>query len=236
MHRESQKAKRARAIQIAQALQGYYPHADTELVYDNDPFHLTIAVLLSAQTTDKAVNKVTPVLWSRYPTIEALAAAKLADVEEIIRPIGFYHTKAQHVIACAQMVLTDFHGQVPQSMEELQRLPGVGRKTANVISNTAFGKVYGIAVDTHVFRITHLLGLSNAATPAQTEQDLMKLLPRPYWTPLNHELVLFGREICIARRPKCGVCPLAAYCPSAAGTGDAAKSASASTPVQAAQD
>ncbi|MBR2790856.1 MAG: endonuclease III [Eggerthellaceae bacterium] len=214
MPRESKTAKRARAAELARLLDERYPDAQTELIHDGDPFHLVVAVLLSAQTTDKAVNKVTPVLWERYPTIEDLAGASVQDVEEILRSIGFYHTKAKNVIGCARMVLTDFGGTVPQTMEELQRLPGVGRKTANIVTNVAFGKVNGIAVDTHVFRITHLLGLSTADTPTATEQDLLALFPKESWEPLNHQLVMYGREVCVARRPRCGECILAHLCPS----------------------
>ena len=214
MARESKTTKRARAAEIARLLGERYPEARTELVYDGDPFHLVVAVLLSAQTTDKAVNKVTPVLWEHYPTLEALAGAKQADVEEILRSIGFYHTKAKNVIGCARMVLTEFGGDVPHTMEELERLPGVGRKTANIVTNVAFGEVNGIAVDTHVFRITHLLGLSKAETPAATEQDLLSLFPKESWEPLNHQLVMYGREVCIARRPKCAECILSHLCPS----------------------
>ena len=214
MPRESKTAKRARAAEIARLLAERYPEARTELIYDGDPFHLVVAVLLSAQTTDKAVNKVTPVLWERYPTLEDLAGARQEDVEEILRSIGFFRTKAKNVIGCARMVLAEFGGEVPRTMEELERLPGVGRKTANIVTNVAFGEVNGIAVDTHVFRITHLLGLSKAETPSATEQDLLALFPKEAWEPLNHELVMYGREVCIARRPKCAECILAHLCPS----------------------
>lgn len=215
MPRESFKARRERALAIAHLLAARYPAAQTELIFDGDPFHLVIAVLLSAQTTDKAVNKVTPVLWARYPTIPDLAAARVEDVEDILRSIGFFRTKAKNVIGCARMILEDFGGRVPETMPELERLPGVGHKTANIVTNVAFGNVCGIAVDTHVFRITHLLRLSTGKTPDETEADLLKLYPKEYWEPLNHQLVLFGREVCIARRPKCTECELAPHCPSA---------------------
>ena len=214
MPRESKTAKRARAAEIARLLAERYPEARTELIFDGDPFHLVVAVLLSAQTTDKAVNKVTPVLWERYPTLEDLAGARQEDVEEILRSIGFFRTKAKNVIGCARMVLAEYGGEVPRTMEKLERLPGVGRKTANIVTNVAFGEVNGIAVDTHVFRITHLLGLSKAETPSATEQDLLALFPKEAWEPLNHELVMYGREVCIARRPKCAECILAHLCPS----------------------
>lgn len=215
MPRESLKSKRMRAAIVAQRMNERYGEAETELIYDGDPFHLVIAVLLSAQTTDKAVNKVTPVLWERYPTIEALAQAKQEDVEEILRSIGFFRTKAAHVIECARIVLEDFKGNVPSTMGELTKLPGVGRKTANIVLNVAFDDVEGIAVDTHVFRITHMLKLSNAPTPQATEFDLLKVFDRKDWKPINHQLVRFGREVCVARRPKCDICEISDICPSA---------------------
>lgn len=214
MPRESLKAKRERALTVAQRMNAHYPAAACALNYDGDPFRLTIAVLLSAQTTDKGVNKVTPALWKRYPTPADLAAADVHDVEDIIRAIGFYHTKAANCIRCAQMVLTDFGGEIPRTIEDMQKLPGVGRKTANVVLNEAFGIVEGIAVDTHVFRIAHKLKFSTADTPAKTENDLLKLYPRSYWGPINHQWVHFGRDMCIARRPKCATCFLGDLCPS----------------------
>ena len=219
MPRESLKSKRARAAIVAQRMNERYGEAETELIYDGDPFHLVIAVLLSAQTTDKAVNKVTPVLWERYPTLEALAHAEQTDVEDILRSIGFFRTKAAHVIECARMVLDDFDGRVPSTMAELTKLPGVGRKTANIVLNVAFDDVQGIAVDTHVFRISHQLKLSSAPTPQATEFDLLKVFERKDWKPINHQLVRFGREVCVARRPKCQICELADVCPSARAQG-----------------
>lgn len=213
MPRESMKAKRERALAIEERMNEHYPQAECALHYDGDPFRLTIAVLLSAQTTDKAVNKVTPALWERYPTPVELAAANVQDVESIIRTIGFYHTKAANAIKCAQMVVSEFGGEVPKTMEDLQRLPGVGRKTANIVLNEGFGIVEGIAVDTHVFRIAHQLRLSSADTPLKAEQDLLKIYPRELWGPINHQWVLFGRETCIARRPHCDECFLADLCP-----------------------
>ena len=214
MPRESLKAKRERAITVQNRMNAHYPAAECALHYWDDPFRLTIAVLLSAQTTDKGVNRVTPALWERYPTIPDLAAAHISDVENIIRTIGFYHTKAANVIKCAQMVLSEFGGEVPRTMDELQRLPGVGRKTANIVMNEGFDMVEGIAVDTHVFRIAHKLKFSNAQTAGKVEEDLLKLYPREYWGPINHQWVLFGRATCIARRPRCGECFLCDLCPS----------------------
>ena len=214
MPRESLKSKRARVVEVCRRMEEHYPEAECALKFDGDPFRLTIAVLLSAQTTDKGVNRVTPVLWERYPTVADLANADIADVEEILRPIGFYHTKAANCIKCAQMVASEFGGQVPQSYEGLQSLPGVGRKTANIVMNTGFGIVDGIAVDTHVFRIAHKLKLSNAKDATATEQDLLKIIPRELWGPVNHQWILFGRETCDAKKPKCADCFLSDLCPS----------------------
>lgn len=216
MPRESMAAKRERAIAVADRMNERYPLAKCALEYDGDPFRLTIAVMLSAQTTDAGVNKVTPALWEAYPTPEDLAAAKVEDVEEILRPIGFYRTKAANAIGIAQMIVSDYGGEIPQDMDELQKLPGVGRKTANVVLNEAFGIVEGIAVDTHVNRIAHRLNFAgpSADTPAKTEQALLKLYPHEYWEPINHQWILFGRETCQARRPQCEDCFLNDLCPS----------------------
>ena len=213
MARESIKAKRERAVEVCKRIGDHYPDAQPALDFGGDPFRLTIAVLLSAQTTDAAVNKVTPVLWERYPTIEDLASADVRDVEDILRAIGFFRVKAANCIKCAQMVLSEYGGEVPQSYEELQRLPGVGRKTANIVMNAGFGIVEGIAVDTHVFRIAHKLKLSNAKDPSKTEQDLLKLIPKELWGPVNHQWILFGRGICNAKNPKCAECFLVDICP-----------------------
>lgn len=212
--RESKKAKIERALAVAERMNQHYPEPECALIYGGDPFRLTIAVLLSAQTTDKGVNKVTPALWERYPTIADLAAAKVEDVSDIIHSIGFYRTKAANCIKCAQMVLSEYGGEIPQDINELQKLPGVGRKTANVVLNEAFGIVEGIAVDTHVFRIAHRLKFAKADTPAKTEDELLALYPREYWGPINHQWVLFGREVCDAKKPKCIDCFLHDLCPS----------------------
>lgn len=212
MAREKKADKLNRALQVSERMNAYYPEAECALHYTT-PFTLTIAVLLSAQTTDAAVNKVTPELFERYGTPELMAQANPEDIARIIRSIGFYRNKAKNCVGCAQMIMSDFHGEVPRTIEELQKLPGVGRKTANVVLNEAFGIVEGIAVDTHVFRIAHKLRFSNAETPAKTELDLLKLYPREYWGPINHQWVLFGREFCIARRPRCADCFIADLCP-----------------------
>ena len=216
MPRETMNAKRERALAVAARMNEHYPAAECALHYGGDPFRLVIAVLLSAQTTDAGVNKVTPALWERYPTPADLAQADVRDVEGIIRTIGFFRTKAANCVRCAQMVVADYAGEVPRDIDELQKLPGVGRKTANVVLNEAFGIVEGIAVDTHVFRIAHRLKFAgpSADTPAKTEDALLKLYPRECWGPVNHQWVLFGRQTCAARSPKCGECFLADLCPS----------------------
>ena len=216
MPREKKADKLTRALSVAERMDEHYPKAECALHYTT-PFTLTIAVLLSAQTTDAGVNKVTPLLFERFGTPEAMAQANPEEVATIIHSLGFYRTKANNCVACAQMIMSDFGGEIPRSMEEIQRLPGVGRKTANVVLNEAFGIVEGIAVDTHVFRIAHRLRFSPASsdTPSKTEQDLLALYPREFWGSINHQWVLFGRQICIARKPKCADCFIADLCPSA---------------------
>lgn len=216
MPRESKANKQVRALAVAQRMNIRYPQAECALNF-HDAFTLTIAVLLSAQTTDVAVNKVTPELFSRWPTPQAMAQARVQDIEQIIRSIGFFHVKARNCVATAQLLVADYGGEVPGTMEDLTRLPGVGRKTANIVLNNAFGIVEGIAVDTHVFRIAHKLQFSpkSSDTPSKIEKDLLALYPREMWGPINHQWVLFGREVCIARRPRCLECPLNDLCPSA---------------------
>jgi endonuclease-3 len=216
MPRESKASKKARALAVAQRMNTRYPQAECALNF-HDAFTLTIAVLLSAQTTDVAVNKVTPELFSRWPDPQTMAQAHPQDIEQAIRSIGFFHTKAKNCIATAQLLLADYGGEVPATMADLTRLPGVGRKTANIVLNNAFGIVEGIAVDTHVFRIAHKLRFSpkSSDTPTKVEQDLLALYPKEMWGPINHQWVLFGREVCIARRPRCLECPLNDLCPSA---------------------
>ena len=223
MPRESKRSKQARAVEVCRRMDELFPDAECALTFD-DPFSLVIAVLLSAQTTDVSVNKVTPVLFDRWPTPRDLAAAPLNEVEEVLHPLGFYRSKARHVVDAAQMIVADFSGEVPQTMEQLTRLPGVGRKTANIVLNNAFGIVEGIAVDTHVFRIATRLGFTKAAEPAAAEPDLLALIPRELWKPVNHQWVLFGRQYCDAKRPVCvrgeEPCPLADVCPSCGKTGN----------------
>ena len=217
MPRETKAAKSARAVEVCRRLDALYGPVECFLDHES-PFHLVIAVLLSAQTTDAQVNRVTPELFRRWPAPADLAAASPAEVAEVIRSLGFYKTKARHCVECAQVIVSDFGGEVPHTMGELTRLPGVGRKTANIVLNVSFGIVEGIAVDTHVNRIAHRLGLSpktHAKEPLKTEQDLLAILPRELWKDVNHQWIRFGREVCPARSPKCEGCPLEDICPSA---------------------
>lgn len=215
MPRETMTHKRERAAAIERRLYERYGEGECSLDH-SDPFTLTIAVILSAQCTDAAVNKVTPALFERFGTPEAMAHASTADIEQIIHPLGFFRSKARNIVACAQAVLSDFGGAIPEDMNALQTLPGVGRKTANVVMCQAFRNAQGIAVDTHVFRIAHRLGFAtrNDDTPDKTEAKLLKIYPRSDWLFINHQWVHFGREFCSARSPKCTRCPIADLCPS----------------------
>ena len=217
MPRESKKAKAERAVEVCRRLGNKYGPVECFLDHTN-PFRLVISVLLSAQTTDAQVNRVTPELFRRFPTPEAMAAASPEEVAEIIRSLGFYKTKARHCVEAARAIVADFGGEVPHTMAELTSLPGVGRKTANIVLNVSFGIVEGIAVDTHVNRIAHRLGLSpktHEREPLKTEQDLLAILPRELWGPVNHQWIRHGRDTCTARAPKCDGCVLEDICPSA---------------------
>lgn len=216
MPRETNASRRERAIEVCERLNRRYGPVECFLDHQN-PFRLVISVLLSAQTTDAQVNKVTPELFRRWPTPYEMAGASVADVMDVIKSLGFYKTKAKHCVEAARMIVADFDGEVPSTMRELQKLPGVGRKTANIVLNVGFGIVEGIAVDTHVNRIAHRLAFSpktHEKEPLKTEQDLLKILPHEYWESVNHQWISFGREICSARSPKCAECPLADLCPS----------------------
>ena len=184
---------------------------ETELHFSN-PFELLVAVILSAQCTDKRINQVTPALFSDYPTPEAMAVSTPEVIYEYIRTVSYPNNKARHLVGMAQMLVKDFHGDVPSTLEELTRLPGVGRKTANVVMLEAFGIADGIAVDTHAKRISNLIGLSYEKDPEKIEQDLLKIFPKKYLKDVNHLLVYHGRNTCIARKPNCNVCPIKNYC------------------------
>ncbi len=211
--RESKRAKKARAEKILAALKAAYPKAKTELLHRN-PFELLVATVLSAQSTDKGVNRVTPELFRRWPTPAALAEADPEEVAGVIRTLGLYRTKAKNLVALAKKLVEDYGGQVPSDKEALLRLPGVGWKTATVVAGAAFG-IPGIAVDTHVARLARRLCLSGAKAPEKIAADLEALFPKEDWVFLHHAMVLHGRYVCTARRPRCGACVLAPYCPSA---------------------
>ncbi len=192
----------------------HQPDVETELYYEN-PYQLLVAVILSAQCTDKRVNLTTPALFRRFPTPEALAEAGFDDVFELIRSISYPNNKSKHLIGMAQMLVNDFHSEVPSTVEELVKLPGVGRKTANVIASVVYNKP-AMAVDTHVFRVSARIGLTlNATNPKQAEEQLMKYIPEQYVAVAHHWLILHGRYTCLARNPKCDICPLTSFCKSA---------------------
>ncbi|MCK1231997.1 endonuclease III [Streptococcus uberis] len=205
------KIGKVRLKKIMAIIADMFPEAKGELEWEK-PYQLLIAVILSAQTTDKAVNKVTPFLWAKYPNLEDLASANLTDVELILKSIGLYKTKARNIIKTAQILVDNYNGQVPKTHKELETFPGVGRKTANVV----LGEVYaipGIAVDTHVSRVAKRLNISSQdADVKEIEADLMQKIPKKDWVISHHRLIFFGRYHCLAKNPKCEVCPLQSYC------------------------
>jgi endonuclease III len=201
------------ALEVFSRLKKIYPDAHCELIHSN-PFELLIATILSAQCTDSRVNMVTPTLFKRFPTPHELANAQLEEVEETIKSINFFRNKSKSLIGCAQKLVNDHKGEVPQTLEELAELPGVGRKTANVVLGNAFNINTGIVVDTHVKRTANLLGLTKHTGPEKIELDLMKLFPNEAWTELSHLLIFLGRRTCVARRPMCDLCSLKDLCPS----------------------
>ncbi|KXI19542.1 endonuclease III [Corynebacterium sp. CMW7794] len=202
----------ADAQEVNARLAEEYPDARCELDFEN-PLQLTVATLLSAQTTDERVNQVTPELFRRYPTAADYAQARRGDVEEIIRPLGFQRSKAGHLIGMGETLVAQFGGEVPCAVEDLTQLPGVGRKTALVVRGNAFD-LPGITVDTHVTRLSHRLGLSDASTPLAIERDLNAQIPEAERTLFSHRVILHGRRVCTARSPRCGECVLADICPS----------------------
>lgn len=212
--RESRAALQARTLEILARLKKLYPDAHCELDFRN-PYELTAATILSAQCTDVRVNLVSPELFRRWPDVHALAQATQQDVEEVIRSTGFFRNKAKSLIGMAQAVVANHGGKIPRTMAELRPIPGIGRKTANCVLGNAYGLSEGITVDTHVIRLSKLLRLSRESDPEKLEQDLMKVVPREDWALVSHLLIWHGRRICIANRPKCGECGIAALCPSA---------------------
>ncbi len=214
MARESLASKIKRAALIEERMYDYYGPGQASLDYST-PFELTVAVVLSAQCTDAAVNKVTPTLFASFGTPWAMAQASISEIEDIIHPLGFYHAKAKNLLALAQTCIAEFGGEIPNDVDKLQMLPGVGRKTANCVMCEAFQNPQGIAVDTHVYRIAHRLKLAgpSANTPQKTEDILLKVFPQEVWGYVNHQWVHFGREFCRARNPLCGECIIGDLCP-----------------------
>jgi endonuclease-3 len=213
MPRESLAAKRERVAEILARLHAEYPDARCSLDHD-DAFQLLAATILSAQCTDERVNEVTPELFARWPNPGDLAGARPEEVEEVIRPTGFFRNKTRSLLGMAEAVAERHDGDVPADMDALTDLPGVGRKTANVVMGNAFGVASGVVVDTHVKRLSGLLRLSRETTPEKIEADLAKIVPRDEWIDLPHLFIYHGREVCIARRPRCEACVLADLCPS----------------------
>jgi endonuclease-3 len=200
-----------RLQKIFTALDALFPHAECALLHE-DAFQLLVATILSAQCTDVRVNKVTPELFRKFPAPQDYVGLPQQDLEHEIRSTGFFRNKAKSIIGAATKIVQDYGGKVPQTMEELLSLPGVARKTANVVLGSGFGIASGVVVDTHVFRIAHRLKLSNQRTPEKVEQDLMKLVPSTRWISFSHQLIWFGRKLCFARRPLCAQCPLVTIC------------------------
>ncbi len=214
MRAPARRKSRARAGAVLEILQRTWPKATCELDFEN-AYQLTAATILSAQSTDKRVNLVTPALFKRYPTPGKLARADLAALEKLVHSTGFFRQKAKSLVRMAETVVSEFGGEIPRTMEEMVRLPGVARKTANVVLGSAYGIPSGVVVDTHVTRVAGRLGLTRESDPVKIERDLMEVAPRERWIDLGHQLIWHGRRICHARKPECDACPLAPVCPSA---------------------
>ena len=203
-----------RVLKIIELLEKEFPDAKTALNYSN-PLEMLVATMLSAQTTDATVNVVTRSLFKKYRTAEDYAKADIKELEQDVRSTGFYHNKARNLQKCCQMLVEKYHSQVPKTMEEMLELPGVARKTANIVLNNAYGIIAGVAVDTHVRRLSQRLGLTESDDPSKIEQDLMQITPKEKWMKLTDLLIFHGRQVCIARKPKCEVCVLNKICPAA---------------------
>ena len=203
-----------RVAKIIELLEKQYPNAKTALNYSN-PLEILVATMLSAQTTDERVNIVTQKLFKKYRTPEDYANVDIKELEQDIRSTGFYHNKARNLKKCCQLLIEKYNSQVPKTMEEMLELPGVARKTANIVLYNAYGIISGIAVDTHVRRVSQRLGLTEHDEPAKIEQDLMQITPKDKWMKLTDLLIFHGRQVCIARKPKCEICVLNKICPSA---------------------
>lgn len=213
MPRETRKARRDRAARIYDLLEAEYPEAGTALAHSN-PFELAVATILSAQCTDERVNQVTPALFRSFPDVASLASAPLEELEGIVHSTGFFRSKARNLVGMAQAVVGRHGGELPRTLAELTKLPGIGRKTGNVILGNAFGIDEGVVVDTHVKRLSGRMGLTRETTPEKVEKDLMAIFPPERWTPLAHLLISHGRGSCPARKPRCRECAVAHLCPS----------------------
>ena len=213
MPRESKQRKRERAELVYDLLAEEHPDARTALHHEN-AYQLAVATILSAQCTDERVNAVTPTLFGRWPTAVDLAEASPKELEKVIRPTGFFRNKTKSLLGMARAVVEEHGGEIPDTMESLVELPGIGRKTANVILGNAFGKNEGIVVDTHVRRLSRRLRFTTHEDPKKIEKDLTGLFPRERWTPLSHLLIFHGRRVCVARRPRCEACVVNHLCPS----------------------
>jgi endonuclease-3 len=214
MPRESLEAKKSRAIRVIGLLRKRYPDAKCALAHGT-VHQLMVATILSAQCTDERVNLVTPALFEKYPTIDAFAKAPLEEIEKLIYTTGFFRAKAKSIKHSAQALLENHGGEIPRTLLELTKLPGVGRKTGSVILGVGYGLAEGIVVDTHVGRISKLLGFTHQTDPVKIEQDLMRIIPRKDWIDYSHLLIWHGRAICKARKPECSICSVAKLCPSA---------------------
>jgi len=208
---EKHKNTRERTAEIIRILDKTYPNVTCAL-HHNNAWELLVATILSAQCTDKRVNEVTPGLFEKYPTIQDFAAARQEVLAQDIRSTGFFNNKAKSVIGAAKKILHDFNGEIPRTLEELITVPGAARKTANVVLGTAFGIASGVVVDTHVSRISNRLDLTRNSDPVKIEMDLQTIIPREHWIQFSHQVIHFGRGICVARSPKCAECPLEQLC------------------------
>jgi endonuclease-3 len=197
--------------EIVNLLDVIYPKIKTPLVHKG-PFQLLIATVLSAQSTDVGVNKVTPKLFDKFPDARSMSKASIRDLEKLIKSTGFYHVKAKRIKEISRRIMKDFQGKVPKTMEELLTLPGIGRKTANIVLSAGYGKIEGIAVDTHVFRLSRRIGLTQSNTPEKIELDLIAITPKSLWPRLSMLLILHGRQICFARSPRCANCVVNSRC------------------------
>ena len=202
--------RRRRAMLIGDILDREYPDAKCALHYET-PEQLLFATMLSAQCTDVLVNKTTPALFKSFPSVKEMARAKLEQVEKLVKSVNFYKTKAKNLIAASKKIEEEFGGQIPVDIELMTKLPGVGRKTANVVLGDAFNQPHGVVVDTHVKRLVNLIGLAEGDDPVKLEAQLVELLPKERWTKFSHWMILHGRSICVARRPKCEECPIRKY-------------------------